>query len=145
MFDKKAYMKAYMITYMKNYMRKYNNDIVHKQKYRERNKIRRENNKDKKKNYYTRYYFDNKQKYIINNRRRISKIIIVDDNTINQKVVNNLLEQQEHKCKICGCDLRKVIMHLDHIIPISKWGIHSITNVQRLCKTCNLKKSDKII
>lgn len=126
-------------------MKKYNSDIVHKQKNDKRNKKRRENNQDKKHKYYIKYYSNNKEKFIFNRRKRISRIIIVNDNTINQKVVYDLLEQQWFKCKLCNCDLRNVIMHLDHIIPISKWGVHSITNIQRLCRTCNLKKSDKII
>ncbi|MCD6151560.1 MAG: HNH endonuclease, partial [Deltaproteobacteria bacterium] len=34
-------------------------------------------------------------------------------------------------------------LHLDHIQPISKGGMHSIHNVQWLCKTCNLQKGNK--
>ena len=32
--------------------------------------------------------------------------------------------------------------HLDHIIPLSKGGPHLLSNVQTLCRKCNLEKSD---
>lgn len=55
------------------------------------------------------------------------------------------------QCQMCG---RKVTekdnvnnddyAHLDHIIPLSKGGTHTLDNVQALCRKCNLIKSDNI-
>lgn len=42
-------------------------------------------------------------------------------------------------------ELRSSKVHLDHIYPISKGGIHSITNVVWSCASCNLRKSDSVI
>lgn len=36
-------------------------------------------------------------------------------------------------------------MHLDHVVPLSKGGLHCYNNVQTSCPPCNLVKNDKII
>ena len=45
-------------------------------------------------------------------------------------------------CAFCGTvdDLQ-----IDHIIPLRKNGNNDLANLQLLCRTCNLKKSDKAI
>ncbi|MBR4652563.1 MAG: DUF262 domain-containing protein [Kiritimatiellae bacterium] len=52
-------------------------------------------------------------------------------------------ERQGGKCADCGksCDLEE--MHGDHKIPWSKGGHTTPDNLQMLCRTCNLKKSDR--
>ncbi len=55
------------------------------------------------------------------------------------------------KCKVCGCNtpvsLRGTLQdnapELDHIIPLSKGGEHTMANTQCLCRICNGLKSDK--
>jgi hypothetical protein len=44
-------------------------------------------------------------------------------------------------CVHCGA---KADLHFDHIIPLVKGGGNTESNIQILCKTCNLKKSDRI-
>jgi len=44
-------------------------------------------------------------------------------------------------CVRCGS---KEKLHFDHIIPVDKGGSNDEANIQILCQTCNLKKSDKI-
>jgi HNH endonuclease len=44
-------------------------------------------------------------------------------------------------CRQCGA---KQDLHFDHIIPVSKGGGNSEANIQILCQTCNLRKTDKI-
>ena len=44
-------------------------------------------------------------------------------------------------CVRCGS---KQELHFDHIIPVVKGGGNSEANIQILCQTCNLKKSDRI-
>jgi hypothetical protein len=44
-------------------------------------------------------------------------------------------------CVRCGS---KQELHFDHIIPVAKGGGSIAANIQILCQTCNLKKSDRI-
>lgn len=45
------------------------------------------------------------------------------------------------RCTECGAH---DYLEFDHIIPVAKGGSHSDSNVQLLCRRCNLKKSDTI-
>ncbi len=54
-----------------------------------------------------------------------------------------LLTKQDNKCYLCNTDISST-KHLDHWIPLSKGGSHSIDNVIWLCPTCNLQKSAKV-
>lgn len=61
---------------------------------------------------------------------------------ISKKDRQSVLDKFNHNCKFCGSEKD---LHIDHIIPISKGGKNNITNLQVLCRTCNLKKGDKIL
>jgi 5-methylcytosine-specific restriction endonuclease McrA len=50
-----------------------------------------------------------------------------------------LKDSQNQVCNYCG----EPAEHTDHIIPLSKGGIHTLANLQRLCKYCNIAKSDQ--
>lgn len=52
--------------------------------------------------------------------------------------------RDEGHCRRCSTFVPFDKMELDHIIPLSKQGAHKYYNVQTLCRTCNLEKSDKI-
>lgn len=64
----------------------------------------------------------------------------------------HVFERDGYICQLCGVktkpDLKDVHNHfypnLDHIIPLSKGGEHSVENTQCLCRVCNMIKSNKI-
>ena len=48
-------------------------------------------------------------------------------------------------CVYCGINISsRSERHLDHIVPLSKSGSHTIGNVQWTCVACNLLKSNKL-
>jgi 5-methylcytosine-specific restriction endonuclease McrA len=48
-------------------------------------------------------------------------------------------------CGICERFVSKSKFHVDHIIPISKGGLHCYANVQPAHPFCNMSKHDKIL
>jgi len=73
----------------------------------------------------------------INHRRREK---IQHGKGVTQKEIKQLFQKQD-KCQKCGTRNKLTI---DHIIPLSKGGLHEIENLQVLCNSCNCKKSGKI-
>ncbi len=50
------------------------------------------------------------------------------------------------KCQICGRSAKDgAILHIDHIIPISKGGRTEIDNLRTLCQSCNLGKGSSVL
>lgn len=62
--------------------------------------------------------------------------------TFNDKEKNAKYAEQDGKCAICGKSFPINKMQGDHIIPWSEGGKTTIDNLQMLCTTCNLKKSN---
>ena len=60
---------------------------------------------------------------------------------IPQDVKNAVYQRDGGKCVQCGAT---TYLEFDHIIPYTKGGANSVANVQLLCRSCNLKKSDRI-
>ena len=59
-----------------------------------------------------------------------------------------VLVRDKSTCRMCGASPTKdpsVTLHIDHIIPWSKGGKTTLSNLQTLCAACNLGKSDIII
>jgi HNH endonuclease len=63
-----------------------------------------------------------------------------------------VLERDGWLCQSCGVETPKELRgtfesnapELDHIVPVSKAGDHSMSNTQCLCRSCNNKKSNKL-
>lgn len=49
-------------------------------------------------------------------------------------------EAQGHRCTMCG---EVKTLTRDHIIPLSRGGDHTASNIQGLCRSCNSKKSNR--
>lgn len=54
-----------------------------------------------------------------------------------------LMVVQKSICPYCSVDLKFVKSHLDHIIPLSRGGVHAERNLQWTCRACNQKKHNK--
>lgn len=64
-----------------------------------------------------------------------------------KKLKNEIKVRDCFTCRICGKFMPDDLpgeIHIDHIIPVSKGGKSEPRNLQVLCASCNLKKSNKI-
>lgn len=90
-----------------------------------------------------RYYRTPRWREVMRNNWNIRRArkLSTSDWSVTHELLENLLEEQEFSCNICICDINdRTTRHLDHIIPLSKWGWHTADNVQWLCCACNLSK-----
>lgn len=62
-----------------------------------------------------------------------------------------VFERDKYKCKLCGIKVqikdsnKSNSAHLDHILPLSKGGAHTYSNIQTLCFECNVNKGNKLM
>ena len=137
-------------------------DSYDKEKVKIKNKNYYENNKEELLSKVHTYYEENKEKICaqkkeyrksINGRlsirngrqnRRIKEKEAADG-TITKESLKNLDKMQNSQCYYCKTtiDIQSPLTHLDHLTPLSKGGLHSITNVAWTCAACNLKKNNK--
>jgi len=85
-------------------------------------------------------------KRAVDSKRR-KQLTIEANGSVTKVSLNALLMDQDSKCFYCNCLLDfniKRSVHLDHYIPLSKGGTHSIDNVVWSCASCNLTKGSKI-
>lgn len=56
-----------------------------------------------------------------------------------------ILRRDNFRCQICGSTAQDgVKLHVDHIVPVSKGGKTTYSNLRTLCDRCNMGKSDKM-
>lgn len=53
-----------------------------------------------------------------------------------------ILKRDTFTCQYCWRSAPDVILHIDHIIPYSKWGLTKENNLKTSCQDCNLWKSN---
>jgi 5-methylcytosine-specific restriction endonuclease McrA len=57
----------------------------------------------------------------------------------------NIMIRDENRCQYCQKDYRDADLTIDHVIPRSKGGKTTWTNVVMACKPCNQQKSDLLL
>jgi 5-methylcytosine-specific restriction endonuclease McrA len=72
-------------------------------------------------------------------RRALKRNAAICDFTSTQW--RTLQERFDHRCAYCG-KRAKGRLSQDHIIPLSKGGNHTLSNIVPACQACNRKKSD---
>lgn len=100
-------------------------------------------NKEKIRTRNKEYYESHKEDFVFKARERKKKIKETKDGTITKESLNIMYETQLHKCAYCNSNLDELGKHLDHILPLVKGGIHTLSNVHWVCPRCNLSKNDK--
>lgn len=56
-----------------------------------------------------------------------------------------LLELHGLGCYLCGGEISPDDLHMDHVVPLSRGGAHSMENIRPSHAACNLRKSDKLV
>jgi 5-methylcytosine-specific restriction protein A len=54
-----------------------------------------------------------------------------------------VFQRDKYQCQSCGKANDETNLTIDHIIPLARGGQNDISNLQTLCFTCNLQKTDK--
>jgi tellurite resistance protein len=77
---------------------------------------------------------------------RANQTIVASDDSqtrrrISREIRQRVWQRYGGRCAECSAD---TYLEFDHIIPVAKGGGNSETNVQLLCRKCNLAKSDNI-
>lgn len=60
--------------------------------------------------------------------------------SVSPKQILALLESQQYRCALSGRELSPETASLDHVIPLSRGGVHDISNVQVLDYRVNAAK-----
>lgn len=117
---------------------------------RERNKEKRrlncikwrESNKEHSKEYDRRYHAAHPDAYSIHrNTRKARKLSAVSDDP---SIIAQHVNRAKNSCYWCGARLYGRKYHLDHVIPLSKGGNHTASNIVKSCPHCNMSKNDKL-
>lgn len=78
-------------------------------------------------------------------RDTYEKFVAAERGIINDSLRYDIMRRDGFKCVLCGASAKDgVILHVDHIIPVSKGGRSVRSNLRTLCERCNLGKSNKI-
>ncbi|EBR2769019.1 HNH endonuclease [Salmonella enterica] len=64
---------------------------------------------------------------------------------ITKKIRFEVFKRDGFKCQYCGSSAPDVILHVDHINPVSKGGDNDMMNLITSCDSCNGGKSDKLL
>lgn len=61
---------------------------------------------------------------------------------IKPKLRFKILKRDNFTCQYCWRQAPDVILHIDHIVPFSKWWLTKEDNLKTSCQDCNLWKSN---
>lgn len=98
-----------------------------------------DNNRDKVREKASKWVKNNPEKNALKSSQRRAKVKQLGTFVITEKELNRLYSSP---CSHCGATGK---VTLDHIIPISRGGRHSVGNLQSLCLSCNSSKNSRTI
>lgn len=65
--------------------------------------------------------------------------------SLTKKIRFEVFKRDAFKCQYCGRSAPEVILHVDHIKPVSDGGTNEMTNLITSCFDCNMGKKDRLL
>lgn len=81
----------------------------------------------------------------VSKRKAIQLGAIIGDNAQIVELIQSIKTNRRTRCYYCGKSLYRKPFHMDHIVPLSRGGKHSIENLCVSCPMCNCKKGSRLI
>lgn len=78
-----------------------------------------------------------------NDREIWNSICRVERGKVSNKMRFSIYQKDGYRCRKCGVSQRYAQLEVDHIIPISKGGKSTYSNLQTLCHRCNVEKGNR--
>ena len=78
--------------------------------------------------------------FVKNRNRRLRG---TSDGTVTLEAWNTLKESYGYRCPCCGRSEPEIKLTIDHIVPVTLGGKHTIGNIQPLCHGCNSGKKNR--
>lgn len=79
-----------------------------------------------------------KAKDIFRSKERYARTKGSKDNALTHQQWETIKEHYKHCCVYCGRKMKRLT--IDHIVPLSKGGTHTVQNVVPACLRCNCRK-----
>jgi 5-methylcytosine-specific restriction endonuclease McrA len=96
--------------------------------------------------YCRKHYQKNKEKYILKTDKRRALLAGAAINLEGiQAWCSRVRGQKTFTCYWCEKRTSRSKLHFDHIIPISRGGQHSVSNLCASCNECNWEKGNKLV
>ncbi len=75
--------------------------------------------------------------------QRKKKIKERSDGSFTFEVWQEMRKQCDYTCLVCGLREPEIKLTIDHIKPLDKGGLHTVSNIQPLCVVCNCRKNNR--
>lgn len=138
----KHHKKLYSIKHKEEIARKQKEYYLkNKQRLKEKQKIYYENNKEESVKRMKEYNKTEKGKMIKRNIEHKRRTATKKGDVTTEQYINMI--NTSTNCYWCNCKLNKSNISIDHYIPISKGGLHTLSNLVATCLHCNKTKHGK--
>lgn len=96
---------------------------------------------DQVREYKRRYRVANRDKIRALNNKRKAQQRNVEVNDLTAQEWTEIKALFKHRCAYCGS--KPVVLTMDHVVPLSKGGHHTASNIVPACQSCNSRKNDR--
>lgn len=127
---------------LEQYHERYRNDPAYREAMLEKSRQRYRANVERERERVRHYKHANPAKASAWGCKRWKRATQASDGTLTASQVRQALRSRR-TCPYCLTKITPETAHLDHIIALSRGGIHGLVNVVPCCSTCNARKNAK--